>query len=869
MRKSKILIIKKIIQKNKKLILFSIVIFVTTLIPILAVKNSNKRAESITLQDAPRATNYIYQNTSKDFKIYLGNRSSKQIPEVKMAIGNSSIDFSPDKKVSAKTKLSKNNQKGITYENVYPGINISYSLKENGIKEEIIIRDKQAALNYPLFTFKLNLKNAIPQVNLTDNSAITFIDSVSKKYLFHFEKPFMIDGGGNRSENVELKIKTISDPNSESSPHFQIIVIPDSNWLKNALYPVVIDPTLTLEDADTVGNWTSSDTANLPISQDTSDKQEGTGSIQVAAAKAYEELTYDGTFIIHPSAPGNSCYGLGNSYGPSVTHSYPWYYGYDFGAGESYIFRKYGMRHVTANFGGKDILVQGSNDWSSFTTLKSAQTVNDTNYQEWTFDNSTAYRYIRFYNTNGWSSGEWYHRTADHRVYTLGSYLNDTVTTDLGAGSTQDLTDYPYIKFWVKSTITGTYLQFGIGETAWNDNTTNITINSADTWEEKTWDISGISSGDKDAIRYLGFKVTDETTDFTMKFDDIRAYLPNYSPSAPDSLLTEGQTNPTSIIDTTPEFSAIYNDNDSGDIANKYRIQVDDDSEFGSPIWDSGESGTAMSNCDEGDRCEDISYAGSALSEGVTYYWRIKFWDDTPAEGDWSTEEAYFSLNSTPSAPTSLQTESQTNPSGVNDTTPEFSAVYNDLDSGDIANKYRIQVDDDPAFGSPLWDSGESGTAMSNCNQGERCSDISYGGNSTDLQWNSRYYWRIKYWDDEPSEGEWSTESAYFTMSPIYKPTGCLIDDSGQPGELTIKWSDNTDLETGYRIEKSADEGAWALLSTEAANTTSKTDVTVSSNHTYVYRIRAESDNGNSQWCSTSQVDYSKGNLQMKGILVR
>jgi hypothetical protein len=48
--------------------------------------------------------------------------------------------------------------------------------------------------------------------------------------------------------------------------------------------------------------------------------------------------------------------------------------------------------------------------------------------------------------------------------------------------------------------------------------------------------------------------------------------------------------------------------------------------------------------------------------------------------------------NAAPTAPTSLQTESQTNPTDISDSTPEFSAIYNDPDASDQANKYRIQV---------------------------------------------------------------------------------------------------------------------------------------------------------------------------------
>jgi hypothetical protein len=100
--------------------------------------------------------------------------------------------------------------------------------------------------------------------------------------------------------------------------------------------------------------------------------------------------------------------------------------------------------------------------------------------------------------------------------------LNDTLTRDLGA-STKDLSGYNSVSFWVKSTRAGSYMQFGIGESTWNNNTTNFTVNSADNWEQKTFDISGIVNANKDAIRYLGFKVTNNDSNFTFKFDDINA----------------------------------------------------------------------------------------------------------------------------------------------------------------------------------------------------------------------------------------------------------------------------------------------------------------------------------------------------------
>ncbi|GAH47159.1 unnamed protein product [marine sediment metagenome] len=57
-----------------------------------------------------------------------------------------------------------------------------------------------------------------------------------------------------------------------------------------------------------------------------------------------------------------------------------------------------------------------------------------------------------------------------------------------------------------------------------------------------------------------------------------------------------------------------------------------------------------MSAVTEGNRCNDITYNGTALSlDGSTYYWKIKFWDDDNTEGEWS-DSAQFTMSS-PGAP--------------------------------------------------------------------------------------------------------------------------------------------------------------------------------------------------------------------------
>ena len=125
----------------------------------------------------------------------------------------------------------------------------------------------------------------------------------------------------------------------------------------------------------------------------------------------------------------------------------------------------------------------------------------------------------------------------------------------------------------------------------------------------------------------------------------------NTPPSVPTSLLTEDSTNPTLVSDSTPEFSAIFTDVDGDHTGNYYQIQVNTASDFtGTSMWDSTK--TALSPIvANGDRSGNLSYAGDPLSEGSTYYWRIKFWDSNTYqnESDWS-ETAQFTMNYAPTA---------------------------------------------------------------------------------------------------------------------------------------------------------------------------------------------------------------------------
>lgn len=107
------------------------------------------------------------------------------------------------------------------------------------------------------------------------------------------------------------------------------------------------------------------------------------------------------------------------------------------------------------------------------------------------------------------------------------------------------------------------------------------------------------------------------------------------APTAPTALLCEQQTNPSDVVDMVPEFSAVYNDPDSGDTANAYEIHLAT-TEAGLGTPDKWDSEWIAIRVDEGNRCGEIEYEGSDLSINQTYYWKIRFRDSWNLPGAWS-----------------------------------------------------------------------------------------------------------------------------------------------------------------------------------------------------------------------------------------
>jgi hypothetical protein len=158
-----------------------------------------------------------------------------------------------------------------------------------------------------------------------------------------------------------------------------------------------------------------------------------------------------------------------------------------------------------------------------------------------------------------------------------------------------------------------------------------------------------------------------------------------------------------------------------------------------------------MKTLGQGYTSTDLEYAGSPLSAGQIYYWRIKFWDIPGLESPWSST-ANFRMTGAPSAATLLVND-QTSPIEI-PLEIYFSAIYTDPNS-DQSSAYQIQVNTSPVFtGVTMWDSTKTSITI---NAGNRSPDINYGGTSLSYD-ETKYYVRMKFWDSDDNESNWVQE---------------------------------------------------------------------------------------------------------------
>lgn len=237
--------------------------------------------------------------------------------------------------------------------------------------------------------------------------------------------------------------------------------------------------------------------------------------------------------------------------------------------------------------------------------------------------------------------------------------------------------------------------------------------------------------------------------------------------------------------------------------------------------------------------------------------------------------------NQTPTAPTTLYshaTDAQSgsaNPTGLTSATPFFSAIFNDSDVGDIGNKAQIQITTttDSFATVNQWDSGSSGTTVSDVVAGARSQNMQYGsfgtaplrslnlGDDTPGGTDTTYYWRIKFWDDGGAAGTWSSEGTFTLLDAALAPSA--VTAAYTTTTATIGWADNSSNETEFQILKSTDGATYTFAASSTAGTVSTTTSGLTPNTKYWWQVKAYNTAGLSAAASGGGTadDYTQANI--------
>ncbi|APH38604.1 hypothetical protein BHR79_03285 [Methanohalophilus halophilus] len=137
-----------------------------------------------------------------------------------------------------------------------------------------------------------------------------------------------------------------------------------------------------------------------------------------------------------------------------------------------------------------------------------------------------------------------------------------------------------------------------------------------------------------DELNHMKFAIADTGDSWVDSgvFIESDSFISNNAPNAPADPLCEGETNPTNITDSTPEFSWNFSDPDANDTQSAYQIIVGT-AEDGSDMWDSGKVNSSSST--------DIAYGGSSLEAGITYHWKVKTWDNQDSESGYCDDQTF------------------------------------------------------------------------------------------------------------------------------------------------------------------------------------------------------------------------------------
>ncbi|QOV88077.1 fibronectin type III domain-containing protein [Humisphaera borealis] len=370
--------------------------------------------------------------------------------------------------------------------------------------------------------------------------------------------------------------------------------------------------------------------------------------------------------------------------------------------------------------------------------------------------------------------------TFAYLVYALGAGGNSATATDTAITAPADPSGFTV------TPVTATRI-----DVAWSDNSSGETsyVLQRSTDGGSTW--SALATLDPNTTSYSDTSVTEATTyDYRVRgvrSSAVSGWVAGDATTVPAT--------PTGLVATvpagTPRVNLAWNDNSAGENG----VQVER-SEDGGTNWTL--LSTAAANA--------TSYSDTTVVEGTTYQYRIRA---TSAAGNstWATSVTASTLPATPT--------------GLSATAISYNQVNLAwTDNSARENGFLVER----SIGGVTWSSVATLAADT-----VSYSDTAVGEGFT-------YQYRVRATTAAVNGSPSGTASA---TTPVAAPTN-LAATAVSTTQVNLTWTDNSAVESNYKIERSTDGGStFSALTTVVAGSTSYSDTTATAGTTYVYRVRA------------------------------
>ncbi len=157
----------------------------------------------------------------------------------------------PRLRKSAENRAAAPARSTLMFDNVMAGTDMEYTVMGDGVKENIVVREKAAVYRYP---FIINCENVAAEYRENDKRVV-FSSLETGEEVFCIPAPYMSDAAGVVSTGVFYEMKPLADGT------ISFTVTADSEWMnaEDRAFPVTIDPQITVSGTSQMSTYSWKD----------------------------------------------------------------------------------------------------------------------------------------------------------------------------------------------------------------------------------------------------------------------------------------------------------------------------------------------------------------------------------------------------------------------------------------------------------------------------------------------------------------------------------------------------------------------------------------------------------------------------------